>query len=138
MSIPMHFELSVLLQHWPAAILLFTASTLPSLTQERDRSKIPSQYKWDVTALYPSDQTWRVAKERLVSELPSLQQFRGTLADSASQLASVLETQSRLEKELTRLAVYASLISDEDTRVSTYQGMQQEMIQVGSELGAET
>jgi len=42
-----------------------------------------------------------------------------------------------MEKELTRLFVYASMNSDQDTRVSAYQGMQQEMIQLASTMGAE-
>ena len=44
---------------------------------------------------------------------------------------------SRLNKELARAYVYASMMSDTDTRVSRYQGMQQEMIQLGAQLGAE-
>ena len=53
-------------------------------------------------------------------------------------LADALETQSSIDKELTRLFVYASMKSDEDTRVSPYQAMQQEMIQLGSVFGTET
>ena len=137
MSIAMHVAQKLLLRQWPGATRLFAVSTLPSLAEERDRNRIPEQYKWDLNPLYPSDQAWRVAKEKLVTELPKVREFCGTLAQSASQLASALETLSRLEKELTRLSVYASLVSDQDTRASVYQGMQQEMIQLGSELGAE-
>ena len=46
--------------------------------------------------------------------------------------------QSNFDKELTRLFVYASMSSDQDTRVSLYQGMEQEMIQLGSVLGTES
>ena len=45
---------------------------------------------------------------------------------------------SRLSKDFSRLYVYASMMSDQDTRVSTYQGMQQEMAQIGATFGAET
>ena len=41
---------------------------------------------------------------------------------------------SRLDKELSRLYVYASMLADEDTRVSEPQGMQQEMQQIYAEL----
>jgi oligoendopeptidase F len=44
---------------------------------------------------------------------------------------------TRLNKDLARAFVYASMMSDQDTRVSKYQGMQQEMVQVASQLGAE-
>ena len=117
---------------------LFAASTLVSPAQERDRHKIPDEYKWDLTAIYASDQVWRTAKEKLASDLPNLGQFQGKLASSASTLADALEMQSGFEKELSRLFVYASMSSDQDTRVSFYQGMEQEMIQLGSVFGTES
>jgi oligoendopeptidase F len=122
----------------PGALVLFAVSTPVSQAPERDRSKLPDEYKWDLTAIYPSDQAWRAAKEKLASELPKLREFQGALASSASRLADALETQSSIDKELTRLFVYAGMKSDEDTRVSLYQGMQQEMIQLGSVFGTET
>jgi len=133
----MYFDLSLFTRHLPGAMLLFAASTLPSVTQERDRKQIPDKFKWDLTAIYPSDQAWRADKDKLVSELPELRKFQGALGSSASRLADALETQSRLDKELARLYVYASMSSDQDTRVSAYQGMEQEMIQLNSSLGTE-
>lgn len=132
----MHFDRTVF-RHLPGALVLFAASTILPQAQERDRSKVPDEYKWDLTAIYPSDQAWRTAKEKLAADLPKLRPFQGTLASSASRLADVLEMQSLFDKELTRLYVYAAMRSDEDTRVSTYQGMQQEMIQLGSVFGTE-
>jgi oligoendopeptidase F len=139
----MYIELASVLRGLPGAFLLLAASTMVLQgevlqAQERDRSKIPDEYKWDLTAIYPSDQAWRAAKEKLAAELPKLRGFQGTLASSASRLADALETQSNFDKEASRLFVYASMTSDEDTRVSTYQGMQQEMIQLGSVLGTES
>jgi oligoendopeptidase F len=116
----------------------FSTSTLAAESQERDRSKIPDEHKWDLTPIYPSDAAWRTAKEKLSSALSGLRQFQGKLASSASTLAGALELQSELDKELTRLFVYASMNSDQDTRVSLYQGMEQEMIQVNSVLGTES
>jgi oligoendopeptidase F len=134
----MHFDVAIVLRHLPGALVLFAASTLVSQAQERDRSKIPDEYKWDLTALYPSDQAWRTAKEKLTSDMPKLRQFQGTLASSAARLADALEMQSNYDKELSRLYSYAAMNSDEDTRVSKYQGMQQEVIQLGSVLGTES
>jgi oligoendopeptidase F len=44
---------------------------------------------------------------------------------------------SHLDKELSRLYVYASMLSDQDTRLSGPQGMQQEMQQIFAKFGAE-
>ncbi len=43
-----------------------------------------------------------------------------------------------MEKELKRLSAYAQLISDEVSRKSAYQGMQQEAVQLWSTFGADT
>jgi oligoendopeptidase F len=119
-------------------IAAVSALTLVVSAQERDRSKVPDKYKWDLTHIYPSDEAWRAAKDKLQSELPSVREFKGTLGSSAARLADALELGSSLSKEFARAYVYASMMSDTDTRVSKYQGMQQEMIQLGSQLGAET
>lgn len=124
-------------RHLPGMPVRFAASTFVSPTEERDRTKIPDEYKWDLTAVYASDQDWRAEKEKLAAECAQLRSFQGRLASSAATLAEALELQSRLEKELTRLFLYASLSSDQDTRVSSYQAMEQEMIQLSSALGAE-
>src|SRR5579864_8138560 len=116
----------------------FATTTFPPQTEERDRSKIPDEHKWDLTAVYPSDDAWRAEKEKLASALPKLREFHGLLASSAARMADALELQSDLDKELSRLYVYAAMKSDEDTRVSTYQAMQQEMIQLASVLGEES
>ncbi len=120
-----------------AAVVAICAFTLAVTAQETDRSKVSDKYKWDLTHIYPSDDAWRTAKDKLTAELPKLKEFRGTLSSSAGRLADALELGSRLSKEFARVYVYASMMSDTDTRVSKYQGMQQEMVQLGSMLGAE-
>jgi oligoendopeptidase F len=114
--------------------VLFSASVA---VQERDRAQIPDKYKWDLTKVYPSDEAWRQAKEKLAAEIPKIGQFKGTVTSSAARLADALELGTRLSKELARTYAYASMISDEDTRVSKYQGMQQEMVQLAAAFGAE-
>jgi oligoendopeptidase F len=99
---------------------------------------VSDHYKWDLTHIYPSDDAWRAAKDKLAREFSTLKAFKGTLGTSAGRLADALELGSGLSKEFARAYVYASMMSDTDTRVSKYQGMQQEMIQLGAQLAAET
>src|SRR5262245_8895075 len=108
-----------------------------SADQQRERSSTPDRYKWDLSQIYPSDQAWRTAKDKLTGEISAIRPFKGTLATSPQKLSDALELVSRLSKEFSRLYVYASMTSDQDTRVSQYQGMQQEMAQLGATLGAE-
>ena len=117
--------------------LLALACTLAISAQQRDRSTVSDKYKWDLTHIYPSDDAWRGAKDKIVAEIPKLREFKGKLAASGPTLADALELLSRITKEFNRAYVYASMMSDTDTRVSKYQGMQQEMVQLGAQLAAE-
>jgi oligoendopeptidase F len=84
----------------PGVPSFFAASSVVSPPQERDRNKISDEYKWDLSAIYPSDEAWRAEKDILASELPQLRSFQGSLSSSAATLADALELQSRFEKEL--------------------------------------
>jgi oligoendopeptidase F len=104
---------------------------------ERDRAAVAEKYRWNLADLYPSTEAWRAEKERIVADIPSLGAWRGRLTTSASLLADALEKRSEVRKQVVRLYVYASMLSDEDTRDSTHQGMTQEMTQLGAALNAE-
>jgi oligoendopeptidase F len=107
------------------------------IAQERDRAKIPDQYKWNLADIYPTDAAWRAAKEKIAAELPQLRQFKGRLASSAATLATALDKRYGLDKEISRLWAYASMLADQDTRDSAHQAMRQEMVQLGAAFGAE-
>lgn len=120
-----------------AIALVGAAAPSPVEAQERDRAKIADKYKWNLADLYPSDDAWRAAKEKLVLEIPKLAAFKGTLGSSPARLAEALDTSNRIAKDFQRIYVYASMMSDQDTRVSKYQGMQQEMQQIAAKFGEE-
>src|SRR3954464_5500385 len=97
------------------------------VAQERDRAKVPEQFKWNLADIYPSDAAWRAAKDKLAADVPQLRQFQGKLTASAGSLADALDKEYALDKELSRLYVYASMLADQDTRDAAHQGMKQEM-----------
>jgi oligoendopeptidase F len=106
-------------------------------TQERDRSKIGDTYKWNLAEVYPNAAEWRVRKDAIGTELPALRSYEGRLGSSGTVLANALELMSRLDKELSRLYVYASMVADEDARLAEPQGMQQEMQNLYAAFGAQ-
>ena len=118
-----------------AAGALAVCLSVSLAAQERDRARVPARYTWNLADLYPSDEAWRAAKDKVVADIPSLSAFRGTLAQSPERLADALDAANRVAKDFQRVYLYASLISDQDTRVSKYQGMQQEMQQAGATFG---
>ena len=84
---------------WTASLLI-AALTIAAAAQERDRSKIPDKYKWNLADIYPDLAAWRSAKEKVSVEIPKLRAFQGKLATSPTVLADALELGSRLDKEL--------------------------------------
>jgi oligoendopeptidase F len=105
--------------------------------QERERAKVDEKYTWNLGDVYTNVAAWRAEKARIAAQVPEVRAFAGQLGSSARTLADALETVTRLDKDITRLYVYASMLSDEDTRLSEPQGMQQEMQQFAAEFGAQ-
>ena len=122
----------------PTAGLLVAALLLsvPLSGQERDRSQVPDQFKWNLADIYPNDAAWRAAKERIAADVSQLKQHQGKLGTSAAALAEALERAYAINKDLSRAYVYASMLADLDTRDSSHQGMLQEMTQLGADFGA--
>jgi oligoendopeptidase F len=96
-----------------------------------ERKDVPDKYKWNLGDLYASEGAWTKAKEGLAARLPELAKFRGHLGQSPQQLLGALQTLFDLDRELSRLAVYANSLSDEDIRLAR----PREMKQAAEELG---
>ena len=94
------------------------------------------KYTWNLSEIYPDVAAWRADKARRAAEVPAIRAFSGTLGSSPQALADALDAIMRLEKELSRLGVYAGMLSDQDTRLSEPQGMEQEMQQLAAEFSA--
>jgi oligoendopeptidase F len=118
-------------------IIIVSAITLAfcqtqALSQTRERSQISTPDKWRLKDLYPSDQAWNEARQKLAAQLDGITKYKGKLASSASELLACLKFDSRVSKELGRLFSYASMKSDEDLRNSKYLGMKQQLEQLSS------
>ena len=110
---------------------------MPLTEEQHDRTTVQEKYTWNLTDVYPDVAAWRADKARLTAEVPQVGAFAGRLGSSPQTLADALEVMTRLDRELMRLYVYASMLSDEDTRRSEPQGMQQEMQQLHAEFSAQ-
>jgi oligoendopeptidase F len=126
------------IQPMALAVPILMLAARAGTAETRERAQIPEQYKWDLTEIYPSDEAWRTAKQDLVARIPSLESFKGKLGESAAGLLDALDTLHELEKELSRLYVYAGMSADQDTRVTSYQAMKQEIQQAASSFAAQS
>ncbi len=113
-------------------------NTSASYIHERDRTKIPAQYTWDIAPVYPDDDAWKKDREAFAGGIQRLPSFRGTLGQSPAQLRACLDLISDLGKLYARLYTYTSLHADLDTRDSRFQALQQEISQMGSEFSTLT
>ncbi|MBL1408289.1 oligoendopeptidase F [Sphingobacterium faecale] len=116
------------------AVMLFSTSI--AVSQMKVRDEVPAKYKWNLTDLYSTDESWKVEKERVQQQMKQVVSYKGKLTQSAATLLEALELNSGLAKEMVRLSSYASMKSDQDTRVTKYAGMKQELQQLFAEYGA--
>ena len=115
---------------------IFVISLIPAYAQsdDKDRSKIADSYKWNLNEIYPSLEAWQKDKDKISNRLPEIEAFKGKLSTSGQELKKALDALYQIQKEFSRAYVYASMLSDEDTRQSVPQGMKQEMQQLGTEF----
>ena len=87
------------------------------------RSKVKEADTWDLSSLYPDDEAWETAFAKWEKQISRYASFRGTLGDSAAQLARCLAFDIKFDRLAERLGTYAFLKTTEDTASSDYQRM---------------
>ncbi|MEO7189510.1 MAG: oligoendopeptidase F [Vicinamibacterales bacterium] len=102
-----------------------------------ERADIAESFTWNLADLYPSVDAWQIARAQLETGLPQLRAFKGTLGSSPAALAATFESLNELRRTFSRVAVYASLLGDQDTRAAGPQGMRQQVTQLAAALNAE-
>jgi oligoendopeptidase F len=102
-------------------IITMTATSVGAV----ERKDIPAKYKWNLSDLYPSEAAWTQAKAELGKRLPELTKLRGHLGKSPKELLAALQTMFDLDRDLSRLSVYAASLSDEDVRAARPREMKQ-------------
>ena len=103
-----------------AAAALLVVPVLDGFAQDEEAAVDP-QYTWDLTELYPSLEAWDRARLEVMAEYDAIEARRGTLGDSADSLYQAYRHVSDTLKKAGRVAVYASLNSHEDMRVTETQ-----------------
>ena len=79
------------------AVVAWRLRRAAGFAQSKERADIPEQAKWRLTDLYPSDDAWRAAKDKLVARIPEVKKYKGTLGQSPQQLAAGLDAAQRSE-----------------------------------------
>ncbi len=99
------------------------------------RDEIPDRHKWLLDPIFANDEAWEGEFTRASGWIDELDTFKGRLGEGAGVLLSCLRTRDRIFEVLGRLAVYASLKRDLDTRDSRYQALTDRIRKVSTTAG---
>lgn len=89
----------------------------------KERNELDSDYQWNLDSLYPSDDAWEkeyIASETLFAELKTKE---GKILDDAQNLEETIQLYLESSKKLSKIATYAKMKQDENTKLSHYQSM---------------
>ncbi|MEA2031282.1 MAG: oligoendopeptidase F [candidate division Zixibacteria bacterium] len=106
------------------------AKTVPT------REGIENKYKWNLTDLFPSDDSWEEGVKQVEEIISRASDFTNKLASSPQILYECLEIRTELNILTAKLFQYAKLNQDLDNRVSKYQAMTDRAATLLSRAGA--
>lgn len=87
------------------------------------RDQIEEQYRWDLGDIYPDTEAWEKDFSYVEKNMEKIQEYKGKLSRSASNLEQCLLLSEQLERKLDKLYVAAHLLKDQDTKNSVSQGL---------------
>ena len=100
--------------------------SLHILAQEKARETIDEKYKWNLADIYPSNEEWQKDKATFPERFQKAASFKGSLKKSGKHLFEALEYIHNVIKDFDKLWIYASMLSDQDTRKSEPMAMKEE------------
>ena len=99
------------------------------------RSEIDAKYKWDMTAVYATEEAWEEDLNFVKELYPGILEFKGKLVSSPDVLLEALELDNKINQILWKLYHYASNSSNADVRNEKYQEMVQRVINTYVKIG---
>ena len=90
-----------------------------------ERKDIDQRLKWDTTSIYAKDEDFYEDIENIKKLADKLVGFKGKITASLDNFKEFIKLDEEFSRKLEKAYVYASLKSDEDTRVTKYQEMDQ-------------
>jgi oligoendopeptidase F len=98
------------------SLTLLGSTVTGSVSAQDEGGAVDPRYTWDLGDLFPDVESWNRARLAVMDQLGLIEAGKGTLGDSAEALHRTMSLVSTTYKDAGRVAVYASLESDEDLR----------------------
>lgn len=102
------------------------------------RSEQKTEYTWDLSHIYPTDEAWQTAYDNLASEIDRMAAYAGKLGSSASELYNFFLLSEEVLTELVRVYSYAMMKSDEDKGNSKYADLYGRAMSLYIQYGSKT
>ena len=95
--------------------------------ETRDRTEIAESFKWDLSHIYPSWESWQADLERLKGLMDSYQELKGTLAEGPERILEASRQSDELGQLAYRVYQYPGLMQSQDTRDNSVQARLEEV-----------
>lgn len=106
------------------------------MTELMNRSEQIEKNTWDLTTIFPTDDAFEEAFEKLSVYLGKEKAFQGKLGESSDQLLNALLLDSEIDELLGKVYVYAHLKHDEDTTNPKYTAFEQRAATLASQFSS--
>jgi oligoendopeptidase F len=100
------------------------------------RDEIPREYKWELEAIYASNELWEKDYIRVKEMAEALSAYRETMGESAEQLLECLNLNTEMSRLFEKTYVYAHMRSHEDSTDSFYQALADRVDSLGVTVGS--
>ena len=88
-----------------------------------ERDEIAERYKWDLDAMFASDEQWERGLDDIRDGLEEIRAYEGRATADAATLRDLLETYEDVMRSVENVVAYARMRKDEDTRADDAQAM---------------
>lgn len=107
------------------------------MKQERIRSEVEEQAKWNLKAMYQNEEAVNKDIEQLKQYHKDLLSFKGKIMESNETLKKFYQVYINYDKVLSNLYTYSHMLCDEDTTDSNHQAFKMKIDKLVEDLGAE-
>lgn len=92
-----------------------------------ERDNVPEEFTWNAADVYAGVEVWQAEKALLPEMIDKIKELSGEWTSSPKNLLQLLSHIDKVEKKITGLTVYTSLLSDTDMGKSLYQSLKGEI-----------
>lgn len=121
-----------------AVSLAFASGAMAAKPETRVRAEIPSQYKWDFSAIYPSWEAWDAGMKEMEGKMDAFAALKGTLSKGPAAVLKAYQGYDEIGMMQYKVYRYPQLQRDVDTRNQEIAGKFQRVNAIFAKFGTAT